>query len=363
MHFGKGREGARLRLYTDERYLFKISGDTESLEKTIDIAKSMIQSMETKLSEAHKYVGMLEDKLKVCGQNSMLTEHLEKKPTPFYDVSKEHIMNIVEDRLIKLKQQQILHSENVTRMLIRMENRLSNIDVLEAKLHKAESAISRVEAELEKNINVLEYKHVAISQKSNVYDIAKNASGSDVEMSTITKENSDNDVIVDRRNDRKNNEINQVYSPQASDVGTDILRGFRAATDNRVAFRVSGQVRHDGHYSGERIVFDNVDYNEGSGYDMKSGTFTCPTTGTYFFTSTIGSYGKVYIDAVLKIDGVVKFRVYAGYHLQGDNMSTAVTITHCRVGQTVWLEVATGDHLGGWESMSGFLLWPEIASS
>ncbi|KAL3837104.1 hypothetical protein ACJMK2_022485 [Sinanodonta woodiana] len=336
--FAKGAKALGLD-YTQMNDIYLRSQEIQtSLEKTIDIAKSMIQSMETKLLEAHNYVGMLEDKLKVCGQNSMLTVHLEKKPTPSYDVSKEHIMNIVEDRLIKLKQQQILHSEN------------------------AESAISRVEAELEKNINVLQYKPVAISQKSNVYDIAKNASGADVEMSTITKENSNNDVIVDRRNDRKNNEINQVYSPQASDVGTDILRGFRAAADDRVAFRVSGISRFDGHYSGERIVFAKVDYNEGSGYDMKSGTFTCPTTGTYFFTSTIGSYGKVYIDAVLKIDGVVKLILYAGYHFQGDSMSTAVTITHCRVGQTVWMEVGTGDHLGGWESMSGFLLWPEIAS-
>ncbi|KAL3837107.1 hypothetical protein ACJMK2_022488 [Sinanodonta woodiana] len=161
--FAKGAKARGLD-YTQMKDMYLRSQEIQtSLKKTIDIAKSMIQSMETKLSEAHKYVGMLEDKLKVCGQNSMLTGQLEKKPTPSYDVSQEHIINIVEDRLIKLKQQQILHSENVTRMLIRMENRLSNIDVLEAKLHKAESAISRVEAELEKNINVLEYKPVAIS--------------------------------------------------------------------------------------------------------------------------------------------------------------------------------------------------------
>ncbi|KAL3837105.1 hypothetical protein ACJMK2_022486 [Sinanodonta woodiana] len=348
--FAKGAKALGLD-YTQMNDIYLRSQEIHtSLEKSIYIAKSMIQSMETKLSEAHKYVGMLEDKLKGCGQNNMLSEQLEKKPTPSDDASKEYILNIVEDRIIKLKHEQIRHSENVTKMLVRMENRLSNIDVLEAKLHKAESAISRVEAELEKNINVLEHKHkaesaihkveteleknmkenipVAIKPKSSSNDIQQNTSASDVLKSAITKANS-----------------------------------FRAAADDRVAFRVSGISRFDGHYIGERIVFASVDYNEGSGYDMNSGTFTCPTTGTYFFTATIGSIGKLYVDAFLKIDGVVKIRAYTGFHLQGDNMSTAVTIAHCRAGQSVWMEVSNGDHLGGWESMSGFLIWPEIASS
>ncbi|KAL3837206.1 hypothetical protein ACJMK2_022577 [Sinanodonta woodiana] len=334
-----------------------------SLERTIDIAKSIIQSMDLKLLEAHKYIGMLEDKLKVCGQNNMLTEQLEMKPTPAHDASTDTVMQIVEEKLIKSEHNQLRHSESVTRKLVSLENRLSNIDELEAKIHKAESAISIVKAELDKNMKVLEYKHVAINQKPSGYDIAQDASGSDVEMSAITKNNSDNDVIVDQWNDILENEINHVYSAQARDGATGIFRGFRAAADDRVAFRVSGISRYDGHYIGERIVFASVDYNEGSGYDMNSGIFTCPTTGTYFFTATIGSIGKLYVDAFLKIDGVVKIRVYAGFHLQGDNMSTAVTIAHCRAGQSVWMEVSNGDHLGGWESMSGFLIWPAIASS
>ncbi|KAL3837108.1 hypothetical protein ACJMK2_022489 [Sinanodonta woodiana] len=383
--FAKGAKALGLD-YTQMNDIYLRSQEIHtSLEKSIYIAKSMIQSMETKLSEAHKYVGMLEDKLKVCGQNNMLSEQLEKKPTPSDDASKEYILNIVEDRIIKLKHEQIRHSENVTKMLVRMENRLSNIDVLEAKLHKAESAISRVEAELEKNINVLEYKHkpesailkveteleknmkenipVAIKPKSSSNDIQQNTSASDVLKSAITKANSDNDAIIDHWHDIVETETNLDYSAQSIYGTNRIFRGFRAAADDRVAFRVSGISRFDGHYIGERIVFASVDYNEGSGYDMNSGTFTCPTTGTYFFTATIGSIGKLYVDAFLKIDGVVKIRVYAGFHLQGDNMSTAVTIAHCRAGQSVWMEVSNGDHLGGWESMSGFLIWPEIARS
>ncbi|KAK3607970.1 hypothetical protein CHS0354_006570 [Potamilus streckersoni] len=141
------------------------------------------------------------------------------------------------------------------------------------------------------------------------------------------------------------------------------VTGFRDATADRVAFRASGISRGDGHYSGERIIFASLDYNEGGGFDLSSGTFNCPTTGTYFFTATIGSIDKIYIDAVLKIDGVVKMSLYAGFHLQGDNMSTAVTVARCRAGQSVWMEVTNGDHLGGWEAISGFLLWPDVASS
>ncbi|KAL3837102.1 hypothetical protein ACJMK2_022483 [Sinanodonta woodiana] len=330
-----------------------------SLEKTIDIAKSMIQSMEIKLSEAQQYIVMLEDKLRVCGQNTMLTEHLEIKLTPSDDASKEH-RKIVKERLFKSEYDQLSDSERLNRMLVRIESRLSNIDEFQAKLHKAESAISRVEEKLEKKMKALEYRPVAIIQKS---DMAQNASPSDVPKTAITQANSDNDVFVDQWKDKMENKINHVYSLQASDVSTGIFRGLRATTQDRVAFRVSGILKYDGHYSGERIMFTSVDYNEGSGYDMTSGTFTCPTTGTYFFTATIGSISSVGISATLKMDGVAKMSLYAGYHLQGDKMSTAVTIAHCRAGQSVCLEVGSGDHLGGFESMSGFLLWPDITSS
>ncbi|KAL3837204.1 hypothetical protein ACJMK2_022575 [Sinanodonta woodiana] len=324
-----------------------------SLEKTIDIAKSMIQSMETKLSEAHNYIGRLEDKLNVCGQKNMLTDQLEKKLTPLDDRSKEYIMKIVGESLFKSERDQRLQFENVTRRLERMENKLSNNDVLEATLHTAESAFSTIETELEKNMKVLENKPVLINQKSSGDNIAEKASASDVQNKTITKSRYDNDVIDEQWHDRKDTEINQVYSQQVNDVDRGIFRGFRAAADDRVAFRVSGISRVDGHYSGERIVFSSVDYNEGSGYDVTSGIFICPTTGTYFFTATLGSYGSVYIDAFLKIDGVVKIKLYAGYHLHGDNM----------VGQSVWMEVSKGDYLGVWESMSGFIIWADIASS
>ncbi|KAL3837098.1 hypothetical protein ACJMK2_022479 [Sinanodonta woodiana] len=249
-----------------------------SLEKTIDMAKSMIQSVEKMLSEAHNCVEMIEDKLKACGQNNMWTELLENKLTP-----------------------------------------------------------------------------------SSGNHIAHNVSTSVAQNTAITKATSDNDVRVDKLNNQEDNETDQVSHPHEIDVASGIFRGFRTTADDRVAFRVSGISREDGYHSGDRIVFASVDHNEGSGYDLNSGIFTCPTTGTYFFTATIGSVNRVYIDAVLKIDGVVKMSLYAGYRLQGDNMSTAVTIAHCSVGQSVWMEVRNGDHLGGWESMSGFLLWSGIA--
>ncbi|KAK3607967.1 hypothetical protein CHS0354_006567 [Potamilus streckersoni] len=336
-----------------------------SLEKTIGYAKSMIQSMEVKLSEAQKYAGMLEDKLKVCGQNNALIDHLVKKLITSEEISKEYFirMKLLEDRIIKSEQDQIAHAESVTSRLLSLENRLPNIGELE-KIYRTESLITRVE-KIEKKMKVVENIPFENEQKSSVNDIVQNASSSEVKKTTKSNTSSDNNVAVNMWNesstDRNDNQRNQLYFQQENGVTTDIFRGFRTATDDRVAFRASGISRGDGHYSGERIIFASLDYNEGGGFDLSSGTFNCPTTGTYFFTATIGSANRVYIDAVLKIDGVIKMSLYAGFHLQGDNMSTAVTIARCRAGQSVWMEVTNGDHLGGWEAISGFLLWSDVA--
>ena len=40
--------------------------------------------------------------------------------------------------------------------------------------------------------------------------------------------------------------------------------------------------------SGQVIVFDHIILNEGAGYDVTSGKFTCPRSGVYLITFFIG---------------------------------------------------------------------------
>ncbi|KAK3607969.1 hypothetical protein CHS0354_006569 [Potamilus streckersoni] len=191
-------------------------GIQTSLERTIGYAKLMIQSMEIKLSEAEKYVGVLEDKLKMCGQNNVLIDQIEKKLMTSEEISKEYLIRIkmLEDRLIKTEQEQIVQTESVTRRLVSLENSLSNIGVLETKLHKAESLISRVEI-LERKLKIEEKTPFETEQKSSVHDIVQNASPLQAKKTANNNANSDKYVAFNQWNvsstDRKDNERNRLH--------------------------------------------------------------------------------------------------------------------------------------------------------
>ena len=42
--------------------------------------------------------------------------------------------------------------------------------------------------------------------------------------------------------------------------------------------------------TGEILVFDQVEYNEGDHCSTTKGTFTCPQSGVYFFTATLFTF-------------------------------------------------------------------------
>ncbi|KAK3579560.1 hypothetical protein CHS0354_024997 [Potamilus streckersoni] len=319
----------------DQRLLY----EQNSLENTIDHAKSILELMERKLEQLQAY------------EKQMLIQQLKNKLMAPEETSKKSCirMKILEDRLIKLENDHIVQFELISRKFNSLENRLSHVDELERKLHKAESRLSRLDR-LEEKLKALEKYIVETSQKSSGANMEENLSPS--ELINIDNGTTDNKSSIHARN----NEISKGYLEHVAD---DKLRGLRAPNEDRVAFRASGASRLDGHHTSERIIFASLDYSEGGGFDMSSGIFVCPITGTYFFTGTIGSINSVYIDAALKIDGELKMRLYAGFHLQGDNMSTGVTISHCRAGQSVWMEITNGVNLGGWEAISGFLLWSD----
>ncbi|KAL3886538.1 hypothetical protein ACJMK2_026523, partial [Sinanodonta woodiana] len=98
---------------------------------------------------------------------------------------------------------------------------------------------------------------------------------------------------------------------------------------------------------GRSLLFDRVDYNEGNAYDTKTGTFTCPISGTYYFFTNILSWfhvGPVQNEIVLEGQG--KGRAHAKNdddHAQG---STAASL-YCNAGQRVWAQVVSGSQACG----------------
>nr|XP_022295454.1 paramyosin-like [Crassostrea virginica] len=112
-----------------------------------------------------------------------------------------------------------------------------------------------------------------------------------------------------------------------------------------VAF-TAGIPSHNYDWVGSTLVFPDVIYSEGKGYDSNTGVFTAPTEGTYlFYISTQSKYQKyIFLDIVL--NGASKVRSMAHYtsgsaigiHQTGTNL----VILYLTVGDRVWVKRADG---------------------
>ncbi|KAL3856499.1 hypothetical protein ACJMK2_011250 [Sinanodonta woodiana] len=114
------------------------------------------------------------------------------------------------------------------------------------------------------------------------------------------------------------------------------------------------------------IVFDQVEYNEGDGYDKTLGIFRCPFSGTYFFIASILGFPNDNIHTELVVDGSSTAGIDSdsnggSEYPQGTNMS----ILRCTVGQRVWVRIM--EHIGlrvygdqnRYTKFVGFMLWSD----
>ncbi|KAK3579303.1 hypothetical protein CHS0354_033387 [Potamilus streckersoni] len=167
-----------------------------------------------------------------------------------------------------------MKSESLRMFKVARLDRLSYVDELEKKLHKAESRLSLVE-ELEAKLKAVE----KILVKMNI------------ERSDI--ENEDLSALSEAKHNKSANIHSKSGLPQ----------------EDRVAFSVSGS--------------NNQEYE---GFHMSTGTFICPRSGTYLFLTTLSSAGKGPVSSVIKIVGATKFQQYSAYGHPGDNMSTGAVV-------------------------------------
>ena len=103
--------------------------------------------------------------------------------------------------------------------------------------------------------------------------------------------------------------------------------------------------------AGEKIVFDSIISNVGNGYDATTSTFTCPTAGLYLISLVIYSANDLYLEAVLRQNGVVLGTAQAAK--SAFLQSTNTFVTEADVGDT--FDVACGFYYaGGWYDGSTF---------
>lgn len=125
-------------------------------------------------------------------------------------------------------------------------------------------------------------------------------------------------------------------------------------------------VRPTGNYdytSPQRVIFDHVITNEGSGYNVSTGVFTAPFNGTYFFILTVAQYGLFSSAASLVDDTTTLCQLQLVDALVYVGLTCQATVYRAR-GQHVWIE--SNEHLylsGNYSSFSGFSLNFDISTA
>ncbi|KAK3597965.1 hypothetical protein CHS0354_042315 [Potamilus streckersoni] len=110
-------------------------------------------------------------------------------------------------------------------------------------------------------------------------------------------------------------------------------------------------------------VFDtnrtNGNMDSGNGYDAKIGIFTCPVTGTYFFTNVITQYGVGPVQTEIVLDGIGKGTTHASKQETGYDQGCTAAALHFDAGQRVWVKGYVGSEVFGsvFSSFTGILLW------
>nr|XP_022292394.1 protein lava lamp-like [Crassostrea virginica] len=124
-------------------------------------------------------------------------------------------------------------------------------------------------------------------------------------------------------------------------------------TKSKIAFS-AGIPSYDDNWTGSTLVFPDIIYSEGKGYDSNTGVFTAPTEGTYLFYISIQSAYRKYIYLDIVLNGSSKVRSMAFYG-SGRTISiyqtgTNLVILHLTVGDRVWVKRTDGT---GYYSDSG----------
>ncbi|WAQ93955.1 HIP-like protein [Mya arenaria] len=118
------------------------------------------------------------------------------------------------------------------------------------------------------------------------------------------------------------------------------------------------------------LVFNDVMYNYGNGYDSKTGKFTCPRNGTYLFTTSIcinGGEALYFVFDIMVDHQTVTRSTFAEHVSMGSNCHTGEAIVNLVENQEVYLKYTytswstdgiREEALYRWNTFSGTILHP-----
>ena len=134
-----------------------------------------------------------------------------------------------------------------------------------------------------------------------------------------------------------------------------------------VAFTASHSTNRSTFAPYATIVFDQVESNAGQAYDTKTGVFTCPYPGYYYFSHSALSPYNGHIETEIVLEGTPKAMIYAESSTPSTNAGSGFdqgsnsVVTYCEAGHRVWVRVhanrGTSLYWERYSHFSGFMLW------
>uniref|UniRef100_H2Z128 C1q domain-containing protein n=1 Tax=Ciona savignyi TaxID=51511 RepID=H2Z128_CIOSA len=113
------------------------------------------------------------------------------------------------------------------------------------------------------------------------------------------------------------------------------------------------------------LTYDKIFVNLGNALDAKTGVFTAPASGVYFFSFTVGKFPKKKLSvSLMKNDNLFQVMAYNEGNSRFREMQSQSVMLQLLSGDTVWLktynskEYAVYSNLGSYITFSGYLVAP-----
>ncbi|KAK3606614.1 hypothetical protein CHS0354_018003 [Potamilus streckersoni] len=225
-------------------------------------------------------------------------------------------------------------------------NMLLEMTYVKAKLEQSERRISELE-DIVFNVRFDEYSDtVRVPLENDTVDKTTNEA-----LTKFTKEEEQNCSIPEL----KKTISNEPGIARRKRLGIAMKQIAFCATFADIAVQV---------HVNEIIRFNIVSENDGNVFNKQTGIFTCPLSGTYFFTVSLMTQSGYEMTVHLMVNGEIKANSFASGSTNWDQGCIS-SIVRCEAGQNVWIGVRSGTQLYGdyYTSFSGFFLWGDATGS
>nr|XP_022295449.1 paramyosin-like [Crassostrea virginica] len=333
--------------------------DVNLMKKSITTSEMTISALQQTIETLNVRVDSLEEENKRLKESSVdYQERIHDLETTLKTIN-ESVNSLNENLDTALKEndekrQDIVNKTNRVLEDIKVEVRYLSVTLFDFKDHTAtkNKVDNQKFIDIERHVNTSfeELQAENLKNKGEFNEIQEhihNVEKVQTEYRKTVTENLTTTIAEVETQSRKSEYERLKLSSAVSSLETFRMNMTKSNCDKKmnVAFS-AGIPSHNYDWVGNTLVFPDVIYSEGKGYDSNTGVFTAPTEGTYLFYISIQSALQKYIYLDIVLNGSAKVRSMAHYasgstiniHQTGTNL----VILYLTTGDRVWVKRGGG---------------------